>query len=247
MEKVKTVEEGVCRLLTLHERVVPDFHIEYGVPGEYTDILCYDGKKIPLFYNRFDRVIKSISEYGSETEKNSALNVYSYTGNEIPLDTLIYRETEIAEFILHSETEEVTAFLNGDSVNLIAKMKNGTCANMSLATTMAPGSINQCEHRLITSKGMSSDRVFDMKTVRHDIYVFKNSSANAEVYDEDEYYLYGLDSEDTVKALTVHGILIGELPFDDNAETDKRHKKFIKAVHLSSDRCETVRIGEVDE
>lgn len=246
MDKIKSVEEGIRHLLTLRGREIPEFSIDYAKNGEYTDYLNWNGKHIPMLYTRFNGVIRGLSNYGNKGD-NSALNVYSYTGSEISLNQLIYNEIEIAEFILHSETEEVTAFVNGDTVNLIAKMIDGTCANLALGTTMAKNSFNQCEHRLITAHGMADDRVVDMKTIRHDIYVFGNESVNPDVYDDDEYYLYGLNPEETQKVITIHGIFTGRVNADDFEEIDVRHKKFVRAVHISSDECRTVKLSEVSE
>lgn len=241
MEKVKTVREGIEKLLQIRGREIPEFELEDRQEGGFTPTLLWEGKRIPLFTTRYDPRIRHIAAYGNKTEENSALNVYAFTGSDVSLDRLLYRELCIAEFILHSRIVKITAFVNENAVNLIAAAENGTNANLDLGNTMAPGSHIQCQHRLITKHGMANDLSVTDMTVQHQVYIF--SDAGTAVYDDDEYYLYGLDEEEVETVLTVHGIFTGHISCESWQEDHERYLKMIDAVRESSRTGKTVLLG----
>ncbi len=209
-DKVTTVEDGVRKLLTVRHRPVPDFTLEPRAPGEYHDTLVWNGNRIPLFDTHFEPRLYRLAPYGEDAGQNCTLNVYSFSGSDVPLNELAYREFDIAELLLHSPIQKVTAFVNGAAANLIAVTENGCCANLDLGCTMAPGSENQCQHRLITRHGMSCDRGAGDMTVPHQINLYTQDSAAPVFYDDDEYYLYGLSDAAVAKVVAIHAILTGE-------------------------------------
>lgn len=232
MEKVTNIREGVEKLLKIRGREVPEFSLENRKEGGFTPTLLWEGKRIPLFTTRYDPRIRHIAAYGNKTEENSALNVYAFTGSDVSLDRLLYRELCIAEFILHSKIRKITAFVNENAANIIAVMEDGTTANLDLGNTMAPGSHIQCQHRLITKHGMANDLSVTDMTVQHQVYIF--SEEGTAVYDDDEYYLYGLSEEEVETVLTIHGILTGHIRCESWPEDHIRYVKMIDAVYASS-------------
>ena len=231
MEKITEIRQGVEKLLKIRGREIPEFSLEQPKEDGFTPILLWEGKRIPLFTTRYDPRIRHIAAYGNKTEDNSALNVYAFTGSDISLDQLIYREVCIAEFILHSKIKKITAFVNENAANIIAVMEDGTTANLDLGNTMAPGSHIQCQHRLITKHGMANDLSVTDMTVQHQVYVF--SEEGTKVYDDDEYYLYGLEEQEVETVLTIHGILTGHISAESWPEDHIRYEKMIAAVYES--------------
>ena len=231
MEKVTDIRQGVEKLLKIRGREIPEFTFENRQEGGFTPTLLWEGKKIPLFTTRYDPRIRHIAAYGNKVEENSALNVYAFTGSDVSLDRLIYREICIAEFILHSKIVKITAFVNENAANIIAVMEDGTTANMDLGNTMAPGSHIQCQHRLITKHGMANDLSVTDMTVQHQVYIF--SEDGKAVYDDDEYYLYGLSEEEVETVLTIHGIFTGHISCETWQEDHLRYVKMVEAVYES--------------
>lgn len=231
MEKVTDIRQGVEKLLKIRGREIPDFSLENRQESGFTPTLLWNGKRIPLFTNRYDPRIRHIAAYGNKTEENSALNVYAFTGSDVSLDRLIYRELNIAEFILHSKIKKITAFVNENAANIIAVMEDGTTANLDLGNTMAPGSHIQCQHRLITKHGMANDLSVTDMTVQHQVYIF--SEEGTAVYDDDEYYLYGLGEEEVETVLTVHGIFTNHISCETWPEDHIRYLSMIDAVYAS--------------
>lgn len=246
MKPITTVEEGVRKLLELRGLPVPEFSFYARGAEAPTDTLILEGKKLPLFSTRFDCRLYDLAQYGA-VGGNSALNVYSYTGKNISLRQLIYRETEIAEYILHAKVREVTAFVNGDAANVILLMEDGTTANLDLGTTMAEGSTEQCHHRLITSHGMANDVPVGAQTVQHQLTVFSQNAPAPVAYDDDEFYLYGLDDTDVARVLTIHAIMTGRLCADSFVQDDARYRAVTEAVFRSAEQHTTVRLAEDQE
>ncbi len=232
MEKVTDIRQGVEKLLTIRGREIPEFSLEHQKEDGFVPVLRWEGKEIPLFTTRYDPRIRHIAGYGNTPEENSALNVYAFTGSDVTLDRLIYRELCIAEFILHSKVKKIMAFVNQNAANIIAVMENDTTANMDLGNTMAPGSHMQCQHRLITKHGMANDLSAADMTVQHQVYIFGENGTS--VYDDDEYYLYGLNEEEVETVLTIHGIFTGHIDCQSWAEDHNRYLAMVKAVHDSA-------------
>ncbi len=245
IEKISSIEEGVKKLLTIRKRPAPDFKLEPERPCEYTDTLVWNEQRIPLFDARFDSRIRRIARYGNKEENNCALNVYSFVGGDTSLSQLIYREFYISEYILNSQLKKITAFVNKNAANIIAVMENETCANIDLGNSMAPGSENQCQHRLITNHGMANDRAVGTMTVEHQVNIFGKESTSPVFFDDDEYYLYGLDEQQIRKVLTIHALLTGVESYDSWAKIDVRCRAAVKAVYESDRLSKTVSVGEI--
>ncbi len=244
MEKITDIEEGVRKLLSVEEYDIPDFIFRRKAEGELVDRLIYQGEEIPLFDSRYDPRVAPIAEYGSETEKNSALNVYSFSGKDVSLSELMLKEMDIAEYVLHTKIRSVTAFVKPDAASMILVMEDGTAANIDVGTTMAPGSRNQCQHRLVTSKGEACDRGAGEYTTPSMLSVFRSESLVVQTYDDDQFYLYGLPEEDVNKAVTIFSILAGRLDVSDWKDNLKRYQAAIAAVYESDRQQRTIVIGE---
>ena len=58
LEKVTTIEEGVRKLFTVRKQTIPHFTLTSRQQGEYTDILEWNGRRIPLLDSHFDMLIQ---------------------------------------------------------------------------------------------------------------------------------------------------------------------------------------------
>lgn len=239
-----SVEEGVKKLLIIRNCEVPEFTYNRKVDGEYADTLIFDGKEIPVLDEWYNAHILYIAQYGEETEKNSALNVYSFTGSDVSLKDLMFKEFYIAEYVLHTKIVKVTAFVKPNAANIIAVMADGTAANIDIGNTMAPGTVNQCQHRLITTKGMACDRGAGDYTVQSLLTVFHSDYSEPECYDDDQFYLYGLSDSDVQKAVTVHAIITGQVDYSDWNERKSRCIEAVKAVYVSDAEGRTVELAK---
>lgn len=242
MEKITSVEQGVARLLRFRKRQASEYTRIPAADGDYLETLYWNGKRIPLFTAFYDPQLRAISRYDQDPKNLSAWNVYSFCGKDVSLRELIFREASIAEFVLHSRIVQVAAFVNTDAANMILTMQSGACANMDLGCTMAPGTSNQCQHRLITNHGMASDLNCPEVIPQHTVHVFGQESQNFIWYEDMEAYLYGLDEEQCRTALTIHAIITGQEPCCDWLQRYERCRKVVDAVIQSSQLCKPVKV-----
>ena len=244
-DKVKTVEEGVVRLLTIRDMEIPDFKIEKKGDG-FADVLVLRGKRIPLFRWRHDPRMNSMRAYGQKAvAENNCINTSSFVGCDVPLKDLIYAECDIAEYVLGSPIVKVTAFINGAACNLIAKTERGTLANLELGATMAPGTIPQFDHRVITGHGMATDRTVNTITEESGVYLFRQDDPRPYEFNDAEYYLYGLTPEESHTATLAFAIIGGKVDAELMIKTDEHLCQVVDAVYESARTGGTVNVEEV--
>ena len=245
--QIKTVEEGVKKLLTIREVPIPGFSFFRKTKDDLTDLLVLEGdsRKIPLPYWHYDVRIRSIWNFcRTKLDTVCCLNAYSFFGKDMTFEQALYRELDIAEFVLCAKIKKVTAFKNGDACNLIAVTERGTVVNLDFGTTMANGAVNQCQHRVILQNSMVNDRVVDNQVVAHGTYVFSDHSDKPDVYDDLEVYLYGLGPEDCKIALYVNALIKKDEQIEMIFKNHVHLLKVMDAVIRSDKTDETVEVEE---
>ena len=236
---VKSVREGVVKLLEMREITAPDFDI-IRKGGEYAEFLVLGGKEIPLLFWRHEPRINSLHGYGSDVADNSALNVYSFVGKDTELAAHIFKELDISEHILNSKIKKVTAFINGGACNLIAKTESGALANLELGNTMAEGTQPQFSHRLVTKHGMASDRTVNHMTEPFGVTLFSESDTRPFGFDDADHYLLGLTPEEAYRVTFIRSIIVGEIDADRLCADYAGLKDVLNAVYRSADKGESV-------
>ena len=245
LDQIKTVEEGVNKLLTIREVPIPSYTFFRKTKNDLTDLLSLDGEteKIPLPYWHYDIRIRSIWRFcRNKIDTVCCLNAYSFFGKDMTFEQALYRELDIAEFVLCAKIKKVTAFKNGDACNLIAVTDRGTLANLDFGATMANGAVNQCQHRVILQNSMVNDRVVDNQVVSHGTYVFNDSSVKPEVFDDLEVYLYGLNAEDCKMALYINALIKKSEKISEIRANHAHLLKVMDAVFRSDKTGETVEV-----
>ena len=236
MEKINTFEEGLNKLLGMFEIPVPDYRYLPGNADELCDFLVLDKVRIPLLWWRYHEKFYGMKGFTeSNPGKNCCINVYSFTTKDESISTLLYRDIDIAEWLLGSRAKKITAFSSGDALNAIVVMDNETVANLELASTMPEGALPQCQHRLLTTNGMANDRVVDTVTVQSAINVFAYST-KPDVYTDLESWLYGLSPDDTNKVECAFSLVRGMENKDDFISADKHLRKAVKAALESANK-----------
>ena len=241
LKAVSSVKEGVVKLLEMRELSAPDFEI-IKEEGEYAEFILLGGKKIPLLFWRHEPRIDSLHEYGGSVADNSALNVYSFVGSDTALDEHIFKELDLSEYILNSKIEKVTAFINGGACNLIARTESGTLANLELGNTMAEGTQPQFSHRLVTKRGMASDRTVNSMTEPFGVTLFSSSDTRPFGFDDADHYLLGLTPDEAYRVTFIRSIIVGDIDIDSVSCDYERLKSVLNAVYRSAKEGESVSI-----
>lgn len=245
METIKTIEQGIDLMLAKSENKRPKYEFKrIQSDADRCETLSFGGKDVPLLWWRHHEKYDALHDFDNfNPGSNCCINGFSFTTKDEPLERLLFREFDIVEWILHSETEKVTAFRSGDAINLIAVMKNGTVANMDFAATMPIGAEPQMLHRLITTTGMASDRVVDTVTVQHAINLYADTP-DVRHYTDLESWLYGLSPDDVNKTLCAFWLLIGKESADGFIKTAEHLRKTVAAALKSAKEETTVRVED---
>ena len=242
--KVSSVVEGVRRLLTIRDAEIPELSLEKKPSGEHVDIVVIDGKRIPMLSWRYEPRMNALRNYGQKAvAENCCLNASSFVGKDVDIRDVIYKELDISEYLLGEPIVKVTAFINGAACNLIAKTASGSQANLELGATMAPGTIPQFQHRLITKHGMANDKGVNDLVEQSGVYVFSDSDTRPVVYNDGEYYLYGLTVEESVDCTFIQGIIRGKVSADGLVAQDKHLRELVDAVYESARLGKSVTVG----
>ncbi len=239
LKPVFSIKEGVVKLLEMRELTAPDFDI-IKKDGEYAEFLVLSGKEIPLLFWRHEPRIDAMRGYGSDVADNSALNVYSFVGRDTGLDAHIFKELDLSEYILNSKIEKVTAFINGGACNLIARTESGALANLELGNTMAEGTQPQFSHRLVTKRGMASDRTVNHMTEPYGVTLFSACDTRPFGFDDADHYLLGLTPDEAYRVTFIRAIIAGDIDADRLCSDYERLKSALNAVYLSAKRGESV-------
>lgn len=243
-KKVESIKEGVERLLTVRDLIIPDFEYIKRPEGELCDLLILEGERIPLLAHRYEPRINRIRSYGNgDPAKNCALNTISFVGKDTSLDALIYREMDLTEYLLHAKINKITAFVKDGAANMLLVTETGSVGGLELGATMAEGAMAQVNHRLITTHGCATDRTVNNVSEQSGVYLFRDDDTRPIEYNDGEYYLFGLSVEESVIATYIFAILQGKVDKNELIEQDKHLRKLIGLAKRSSDCGEPVYCG----
>ncbi len=243
MKKVKTIQEGVQAILQDIELIV-DKPWEY-VPAsgeELVDYVVFDGKKIPLFWWRYDNQIFPLAERAQEINSVSC-KLNTVTTKEHGLERLILRQCDIAEWILQSRIKKLNAYQKGGSAEILLTMKNKKVAILELAASLSSNTEEQGRLTVWGKQGMASNRVVSQKDLPQSIYVY-TEDGTVDTYNDLCPTIYGLNRLDVIKVSAVVDILRGTC---DVAEIQAAYERCKNYLALSKKSAEENRPFNVKE
>ena len=240
----KTVEDGVRNALEIFamEAEVAWRYIP-AKEGDFTDTLELDGVKYPLFWWRCDPQVGAMYSKAPE-RKICSMKLNRVGAKSQGLRKLLYKELDIAEFIMRSRVKSVMNFQKGCSMNMLATMENERVALFELAATLHDETPEQGRHTYWGEEGMASDRVVSQKVASEAIYLFTDDARDPQTYNDIFIYMYGLDRTDTLKATCIAEILMGRRSVADWRE---RSDHYIRCIERAEQSAQQVRRLFVEE
>ena len=155
-------------------------------------------------------------------------------GRKMPLPAILYREFDLAEWLVGSPIAYVYASIHQQrAANVIVRLENGVVCSVEAATTLPDGSAMKDRHELIARRGVASDRVVDTQVEQSSVYAFTDSGT-AEYTDTDAE-LFGLDADRVALVRSAYECLCRP---DQSEQLRSRHKRLVGLVKLAleSDR-----------
>ena len=229
-----TIEEGVQNALEIFG-VTPKvaWRLIPAGEGAYTDTLELDGEAYPLFWWRCDPQVGSM--YGkAPSRKICSMKLNRVAAKSQGLKKLLYKELDIAEFIMGTKVKTVMSFQNGNSMNMLATMENDRVALFELGATLHDETPEQGRHTYWGEEGMASDRVVSQKVASEAIYLFTEEAKDAETFNDIFIYLYGLSRTDTLKATIIAEILMGRRSVADWRQRDAHYIRCIEKAEAEA-------------
>ncbi len=166
------------------------------------ETVMVDGKRLPLLPWRNERrflELKSLVDSG-EINGISVMRSLRVVRSGGELLTELYREFDIAQFVLGSRLCEI--FATGDdkyALNVVARTSDGFVCSFELAATLDESDDIIDKHEIIARSGVACDRAVDTQIPQSSIYLYGKNSGR---YTDVDAELYGLDADDcaTVRA-----------------------------------------------
>lgn len=112
----------------------------------------------------------------------------------MPLQAILYREFDLAEWLTGSGIVSLFASLHGDvAANVILRLEDGTLCSVEAGASLPAGTPTQDRHELIARRGVASDRTVDAQTVQSSVHVW--NGAGPQHYTDVDFELFGLDAQ----------------------------------------------------
>ncbi len=152
-----------------------------------------DGKSLPLLPWRKERRLVELHNLVANGTLTgiSTLRILRIVHRGADLMNQLYREIDIAQYILGSNIREIFAI--GDkahALNLIAKTVDGYVVSFEISATLPEGAPVIDKHEIIAVGGVACDRAADTQVPQNSIYLFGDDQTVA--YTDVDAELFGL-------------------------------------------------------
>lgn len=159
-----------------------------------------DGTCIPLLPWRNERRFVELKRLvDSRTVEPVSMCRFACTSSGAPmgLDAILYREFDLAEWLLGSPITTLHASVTaGRAANAVVRLASGVVCSIEASTTLPAGSRPDIldRHELIAQRGVASDRVVDTQVPQSSIYTF--TGQGSERFTDTDAELFGLEADD---------------------------------------------------
>jgi hypothetical protein len=127
-------------------------------------------------------------------------------GSLLDLAAILYREFDLAEWLLSSPIEAVTASITGPVANVIVRLATGVVCGVEAGASLPPGTLMIDRHELIAQRGVACDRVVDTQVPQDSVYVFTADGASR--YTDTDAELFGLEPDEVILVRAAYESLV---------------------------------------
>ena len=237
MEQIHTVYEGLRNLFEAGQRSSVEFTYEKADHESICDHIVFEGERYPVFDWRYSKKFYGVYATVPQLGELSTLKTLDFAPSTQTLAQELFRELDLAEFILRSQVESIMGFGTEQAANFIVRMKNGTLLSLEMAVTMPAEAKREVKHTVFTTNGMASDMVVDNVVVQEQVHLFNNGKYSVN-YTDDDINLFGLSLEDQDICYAIYALLDNR----EDKEEWKRQEKRLKC--LVEGALSAIRTGE---
>lgn len=114
-------------------------------------------------------------------------------GTALDLPAILYREFDLAEWMLGAPIGAVTASISGRLANVIVRLAHGVVCGVEAVAALPAGTAMIDRHELIAQRGVACDRVVDTQVPQDSVYAFTADGARR--YTDTDAELFGLEPD----------------------------------------------------
>ena len=112
-------------------------------------------------------------------------------GRLLSLEAVLYRELDLAEWLLGSNVVSVMASMAGPVANVIVRLGDGSLCGVEAGAGLPAGSPMADRHELIARRGVACDRVVDTQVPLSSVYLYGTDGIRQ--WTDTDSELYGLE------------------------------------------------------
>ena len=197
-----------------------------------------NGKKFALLPWRNERRFIELKKICENTVGQiSHVKIMSINPKTVPLDAVIRRELDTAEYICGLQVTEIFKTQNGPTCSVICMTDKQAVITLELASTLPEGAAVIDKHEIITDRGTACDRNVDSQTPLSSVYVY--GEKNEEFTDVD-FELYGLSIGEIAAVRQAFDVAKDPALGEGNNARASRLALLLRKAEESAQRCENV-------
>lgn len=161
-------------------------------------------------------------------------------GSPWDLASILYREFDLAEWLLGSQLTAVTASVTGPVANVIVRLAGGVVCGIEASAALPAGTPRIDRHELIARRGVACDRVVDTQVPQDSVYALTADGESR--YTDTDAELFGLEPDEVLLVRAAYETLLHA----DRADALRRqHQRLAALVQLaleSDRRCQRLDV-----
>lgn len=157
-------------------------------------------------------------------------------GASLDLTAILYREFDLAEWLLSSPICAVTASITGAAANVILRLEKGIVCGVEAGAMLPHGTAMIDRHELIAGRGVACDRVVDTQVPQDSVYALTTDGECR--YTDTDAELFGLEPDEVPLVRAAYETLLHAERAD---ALRRQHQRLAALVRLA---CESDRRRE---
>lgn len=157
------------------------------------------------------------------------------------LESLLYRETDLLEYITGHSIIAVAALLSKDSIaNVIVNLDNGILCSIEISLQLPVGKDPIERHEIIAQKGTASDMVVDTQIMQQSVYLFTKD--REEQFTDYDMELFGFNHYQIDFVRSAFQIIQDSALAESWCSQHQHLSQVIKAIYLANSQRKKIKL-----
>ena len=161
-------------------------------------------------------------------------------GSLLDLSAVLYRELDLAEWLLNSTIGSVTATLAGPVAHVILRLTSGVLCGIEAGAGLPRGTAMIDRHELIARRGVACDRAVDTQVPQDSVYAFTPDGTIR--YTDTDAELFGLEPDEVPLARAAFDALLDPGRADALRHQHHRLAALVRLAFESDQRCQRLAV-----